>query len=423
MAHRAADVLAASASGRGRLIGLDAPNGPTLLAAYLAVRRCGCAPLLLDHAAPLDDKRRALATLSAVGTVRASDVWGEQAGGFQFESVASSATACEPGDEVGAVKLTSGSSGAPRGVVTSATALAADEDQLWRSMELRSSDKLLVAIPLTHSYGFSSLLLPALMRGTTLIVADEPGPFAPLQAAQVCGATFFPTVPAWLAALVKMGSPPAWPDSLRLVVAAGAVLPAAVAAHFRAAFGLSVHVFYGASECGGIAYDRRGDAAEHGSVGTPVEGVRVQLNEDGLVSVQSPAVASGYLGETSDRLQPGRFISGDLAVWDRGSLVLRGRADDVINVKGKKFSPREVEAVIAEMPGVDDVAVLSVTGLNEAAVVRAVVATTQPELSYEAVVSWCRTRLADHKVPRSVLLVAELPRTARGKLDRAALSA
>jgi long-chain acyl-CoA synthetase len=253
-------------------------------------------------------------------------------------------------------------------------------------------------------------------------MADEPGPLTPLHAADVCGATFFPTVPAWLAALVKIGSPPPWPRSLRLVVAAGAVLPAAVAAHFRSAFGLPVHVFYGASECGGVTYDRRGDAAEHGSVGTPVDGVSIELDDDGIVSVLSAAVASGYIGDGSDRLQPGRFVSGDLATWDQDRLVLRGRADDVINIKGKKFSPREVEAVIASMPGVDDVAVLSVAGPNDVAVVRAVVATTLQELSYDAVVAWCRARLADYKVPRSVLLVPELPRTERGKLDRAALS-
>ncbi len=422
LARRAAGVLMQGSCGPGRLIGLDAPNGPTLLAGYVALRRCGCAPLLLDHSAPIDDKRRAAAALGASGSLRACCAWGEQSDSFSFEATTDLVAAREMSRDVGAVKLTSGSSGAPRGVVATAAALAADEDQLWRSMQLHHNDKLLVSIPLTHSYGFSSLLLPALMRGATLVMADEPGPLTPLHAADVCGATYFPTVPAWLAALVKIGSPPPWPRSLRLVVAAGAVLPAAVAAHFRSAFGSPVHVFYGASECGGITYDRQGDAAEHGSVGTPVEGVSIQLDDEGIVSVLSAAVASGYIGDGSDRLQPGRFVSGDLAVWDQDRLVLRGRADDVINIKGKKFSPREVEAVIAEMPGVDDVAVLSVAGPNDVAVVRAVVATTLQELSYDAVVAWCRSRLAEHKVPRSVLLVPELPRTERGKLDRVALS-
>ncbi|HBL30494.1 MAG TPA: long-chain fatty acid--CoA ligase, partial [Acidobacteria bacterium] len=68
--------------------------------------------------------------------------------------------------------------------------------------------------------------------------------------------------------------PPRRPAALRLVLTAGALLGAATAARFREAFGLPVHVFYGASECGGICYDRTGDAAERGTVGTPVDGVQ-----------------------------------------------------------------------------------------------------------------------------------------------------
>ena len=83
-------------------------------------------------------------------------------------------------------------------------------------------------------------------------------------------------MPAYLQALLKMSQPP----SLARVGAARASPPAprcraAVAAQFRETFGLPVHVFYGASECGGICYDREGGAAERGTVGTPVEGVRV----------------------------------------------------------------------------------------------------------------------------------------------------
>ena len=78
------------------------------------------------------------------------------------------------------------------------------------------------------------------------------------------------------------------------MLTAGAPLRAVTAGRFRETFGLPVHVFYGASECGGICYDREGTAAERGTVGAPVEGVRVELEPPGgILTVRSPAVAAG----------------------------------------------------------------------------------------------------------------------------------
>jgi long-chain acyl-CoA synthetase len=209
-----------------------------------------------------------------------------------------------------------------------------------------------------------------------------------------------------------------------------------------------VHVFYGASECGGICYDRAGGAAERGTVGSPVEGVSVELvavepamvasgagdpgaeraagGGEGRVAVRSPAVATGYLAggglEASDRLAGGRYLTDDLAAWRDGELALVGRLNDLINVKGKKVNPREVERVLGELAAVEEVVVSSSAGEGREAVVRAVIACRPGTLSPEEVVAWCRQRLAEHKVPRSVLLVDELPHTLRGKLDRQALA-
>jgi long-chain acyl-CoA synthetase len=220
-----------------------------------------------------------------------------------------------------------------------------------------------------------------------------------------------------------MAEPPPRPASLRLVISAGAPLSAATSARFRAIFGLPVHVFYGSSECGGICYDREGGAAERGTVGSPVAGVTVSL-EEGAVIVQSPAVAFGYHPDPDARLAGGRFRTGDLAAWRNGELVLQGRTDDLVNVKGKKVNPREVEGVLAGLAGVDEAVALGVPAPGRGGeVLRAVVACRPGRLTVEEVVAWCRARLSAHKVPRSVILVEALPRTARGKLDRCALLA
>ncbi len=403
----------------GAAVGLAAPNGPGMLASLLALRRAGLAALLLDSQTPETEALRTVKALGASALLRCRSGWPR--GPEDWSLIPTGIEGSNlPG--IAVVKLTSGSTGAPRGIATPAEALVADDAALAVTMRIREDDRLLATIPMSHSYGLSSLAMPALMRGNLLILPDEARVFDPLVAAEQTGATVFPTVPAVLDALLRLADPPPWPAALRLVLTAGAPLSPVTASRFREAFGLPVHVFYGASECGGICYDREGTAGERGTVGTPVEGVRVILEEGGVITVQSPAVASGYIPEGDGRLGDGRFVGGDFAEWRDGELALRGRVDDLVNIKGKKVNPREVEAVLAQLPGVREVAVLGVCLPDRSGeVLRAVVAADN--LTAEEVVAWCRPRLSPHKVPRSVVLVTELPRTSRGKLDRGSLMA
>lgn len=146
--------------------------------------------------------------------------------------------------------------------------------------------------------------------------------------------------------------------------------------------------------------------------------------QGGRVVVGSPAVTEGYWPEGDRRLGDGRFVTDDLATWDRGELRLVGRLSDTINVKGRKVNPREVEDVLAGLDGVLEVHVMGVpTPGGTDHIVRAVVACRSGDLTAEPVLAWCRARLTDYKVPRSVVFVDEIPRTDRGKLDRAALAA
>lgn len=404
----------------GAVVGLAAPNGPGMLASLLALRRAGLAALLLDAQTPDAEGLRTATALGASALLRCRAGWSR--GPEDWTLTPTGIEGC-PLPEIAVVKLTSGSTGAPRGIATPAEALVADDAALARTMGIQPDDRLLATIPMSHSYGLSSLAMPALMRGTLLVLPDEGRVFDPLAAAAQTGATVFPTVPAVLDALLRLADPPSWPAALRLVLTAGAPLSPVTARRFREAFGLPVHVFYGASECGGICYDREGTAGERGTVGTPVEGVRVVLEEGGVITVHSPAVAAGYIPEGDERLGNGRFVAGDFAEWRDGELALRGRVDDLVNIKGKKVNPREVEAVLAQLPGVKEVAVLGVCLPDRTGeVLRAVVAVTAADaLTAEEVVAWCRPRLSPHKVPRSVVLVPELPRTPRGKLDRGSL--
>jgi len=329
------------------------------------------------------------------------------------------------------IKVTSGSTGAPRGVHATVDNVCAAEAALFATMGLRQDDVILAAIPMAHSYGFSSVALPALLRGLPIVVPDASSPLGLLDVAREAAVTLVPTVPAYLQGLVALARPKAWPRSIRLVVSAGALLPPSTAALFREIYGQPVHCFYGASECGGICYDREGGAAERGTVGTAVDGVTVRLQpqsihseDEGAVVVTSAAVATGYLPATDSRLAGGQFRTSDRGAWVGGELQLRGRLDSLINVKGKKVDPGEVERVLLGLDGVIDVIVVGVPSRPEGnETVRAVVACLPGTLTAGDIVAFCRTRLAEHKVPRSVRLVTTLPRTERGKVDRSALLA
>jgi long-chain acyl-CoA synthetase len=454
LSRAAGSILAQQALAPGTLVGLAAANGPGFLASFLALRRAGLAVLLLDAQTPETEARRILRALGAPALLRCPAGWPQGPDGWSLTSPEAAETPGEgtttslsaifpaafpdiyrntPG--IAVVKLTSGSTGMPRGIATPAEALMADDAALTASMGLSGEDRLLTTIPLSHSYGLSSLALPALVRGAVLAIPEESGVYDPFVTAERTGATFFPTVPAYLDALVRMSDPPPRPACLRLVITAGAPLSAATSARFRERFGSPVHVFYGSSECGGICYDREGGAAERGTVGAPVEGVQVLLEkqvlleegsalEEGAVTVESSAVALGYVPDPDERLAGGRFRAGDLAAWRDGELALRGRVDDLVNIKGKKVNPREVEAILRGLAGVDDAAVLGVPAPgHEGEMLRAVVACRPGRLTAEEVVAWCRSHLSAHKVPRGVLLVEALPRTSRGKLDRPALRA
>ena len=430
LARAAGRALEATNVDPGRLGVMSAPNGPAFLASLVAVRRRDAIAVLADAAAPEAERERIAARLGAAAVLVCRDAW--PAGP---ESWAARRVAARPAvyEGAGFAKLTSGSSGEPSAILATSEALAADDDALFRSMGLCDDDRFVAAIPFSHSYGFSSLAMPALRRGSMLALPEEGGPWAPLDAARAAGATVFPTVPLYVRTIGDLAEIPPLPATLRLVLSAGATLPAQIAVRFRESFGLPVHVFYGASEVGGICYDREGGAAERGTVGTPVDGVRLELRgadgseglAEGVVVVRSPAVALRHVPEAQAKLSGGTFVSGDQAAWaPSGELRLLGRLDAWINVGGKKVNPREVETVLASLPGVREAVVLGVPrsgGSTET--VRAVVACDTRRMSYTEVAAWCRERLAGHKVPRSIVLVEEIPRTDRGKIDRAALLA
>ncbi|MEM8930997.1 MAG: class I adenylate-forming enzyme family protein [Acidobacteriota bacterium] len=434
--HWAAEIgrrLTAAVGAQRGPIAVSVANGPGFPSALLALRRSSRAAILVDHRTPGAERAQIARELGAVAGLDLRQPWPVDGNDITIEPWADGPrSVAEIDPDIAVIKLTSGSTGTPRGILTPSAALVADEAALTRSMELLDDERILAAIPMSHSYGLSSVVLPALVRRAVLVVPTGDNPFAPMVAARVHDVTFMPTVPAFLQVLVRMKSPPPAPRSLRRVISAGAPLASSTARRFRELYGQPVHVFYGASECGGITYDREGSAAERGTLGTPVDGVELTLETTGTVTVRSPAVARGMVPQTDAVLTDGIFRTRDLGTWQDGELVLEGRLDDLINVKGKKVHPREVERVLTRHPSVDDALVLGVPTDGEEIVVRAFVVLAGGAMRgedadegamVEVLHAWCRERLAGHKLPRRMTVVAAIPRTSRGKPDRRRLLA
>jgi len=320
------------------------------------------------------------------------------------------------------IKLTSGSTGLPKGIVTSDENLVADCTSICASMDIRPDDMNFGAIPMSHSYGFSNLVMPLLVQGTPVVISNQYMPQSVIDLCNRYACTIVPLIPMVFEHLSNLPHEDGTFATARTFLSAGAPLPPATSRRFRERFGHPIHSFYGCSECGGITYDRRGAAVERGSVGTAMEGVELSIESARLI-VRSDSVALGYLHDVSTfhHFEPRTFVTDDLVEIVDGEVVLAGRVSDLINTAGKKVNPREVEQIILQLDGVRQVKVYGApAGARGDVVAAAIVA--DPDITREQVRMHCAARLSAHKVPRIVKLIEQLPVDERGKVKRAALA-
>jgi acyl-CoA synthetase (AMP-forming)/AMP-acid ligase II len=320
-----------------------------------------------------------------------------------------------PGDCVH-LKLTSATDGAARLVAFTADQLMADAENTVATLGLRAAWPNLAVLSMAHSYGFSNLVLPLLLHGIPLILAPAPLPEIIRRAAEGAPAVTLPAVPAMWRAWHEAD---AIPSSVRLAISAGAPLSVGLERAIFEYRGLKIHNLYGASECGAIAYDRsetpRTDAA---LVGQPVARVRVLVNDQGCLVVCSGAVAETYWPDRLDALGGGRFQTGDLAEVKDGSVYLRGRLGDQINIAGRKVSPETVERALLAHPQVRECLAFGAPSRDaeRAEMIVAVVVTGAAE---EELRRFLLQSLPAWQVPREWRFVQSLPANARGKLSRA----
>ena len=385
----------------GEVYPIDIGNHPDWPSLLLASLRRGLVALPLEDSITPQQRGAALAICNAT----ASTGWGERPPVL--------------------LKLTSGTTAAPRAIRFRSEQLVADCTQICDTMEIGANDLNFGVIPLSHSYGFSNLVTPLLVRGVPMVVSRDRMPRAVLDDLARTGATVFPGMPVFYQAFCEMENAPALPK-LRLCISAGAPLPLEIARKFREKFQRSIHSFYGSSECGGICYDRDARLEEPGFVGPPMRGVELELLERdapaSLIRVRSVAAGDGYLPEPDEeKLGGGSFTPDDLLSAGSDGFRIVGRISDVINVAGKKVNPAEVEAELLRFAGVRAAVVFGrESTLRNEEVAACVVA--DKEVRETELLEFCRGRLSGWQVPKRIFFVEEIPVNERGKISRRALA-
>ena len=315
-------------------------------------------------------------------------------------------------EDTAVVVRTSGSTGASKGVELSAAALRHSARACLDRLGARPGERWLCCLPVTHVAGLQ-VLVRSLLNGTEPVLAER----ADAETVAGSGCAHVSLVPTQLHRLLEdLGPGPAKPlAGYSSVLLGGAPAPASLLDAARAA-GVPVTTTYGMTEtCGGCLYD-----------GVPLAAVRVELRDDdeaqGRIWISGPVLFSRYRGQLAGQaaLRDGWFRTGDLGRLDvSGRVMVRGRADDVINTGGHKVVPGEVAAALQTCPGVKDVAVVGQPDPEWGERVIAVVVPTDPAdpPALELLRLHVQERLPRYAAPSRVVLVDAVPMLPSGKHD------
>ena len=318
------------------------------------------------------------------------------------------------------LKLTSGTTAAPRVIRFRSEQLLADSENICQTMGITRGDLNYGVIPISHSYGFSNLLTPLIAHGIPMTLSSDRMPRAIIDGLVATRATIFPGMPVFYQSLCELNAGPALPE-LRLCISAGAPLGIELAQAFRAQFGHEIYSFYGSSECGGICYAREPEPLA-GFVGQPMQGVDVELLDPGSASsrirVRSRAVGDGYFPEPDEsRLGKGVFLPDDLLQETASGYRIVGRVSDLINVAGKKVNPAEVEAEILRYGGIRQAIAFGRHSERRNQEIAACVV-ARDDISEGELLAHLRSRLSSWQVPRRIYFVDAIPVSERGKTSR-----
>lgn len=336
------------------------------------------------------------------------------------------------------ILFTSGTTGRPKGVVSTHANIEAQIESLVKAWEWSADDRILLTLPLHHIHGIVNVIGCALWSGARCDMLPAFDADVVLDRLSNGGLTLYMAVPTIYHRLIAALEAATEEErehfkdgvgSLRLMVSGSAALPVPVLERWRELSGHTLLERYGMTEIGmGLSNPYRGERVP-GSVGTPLPGVEVRLVDDdgepvkgaspGEIQVRGPTVFLEYWERPEDTAAAfttdGWFRTGDTAVFDEGRYRILGRTSvDILKTGGEKVSALEIEETLLSHEAVSEAAVVGVDDPEWGQRVVAVVVPSE-DIAADDLRSWLKARLAPHKVPKEIHLAESLPRNAMGK--------
>jgi malonyl-CoA/methylmalonyl-CoA synthetase len=391
-------------------------------------------PELVVASAALADRLRPLAAARGVALWLTGDVTSSAITAATLPRLAA--------DRRAMIVYTSGTTGGPKGAVTTHGGLRAQMVSLIEAWAWTPQDRIVLTLPLHHVHGIVNVLGCALASGATCVLHssfDAPAvwdSFARdrLTLFMAVPTQYFRLIQAWEQADPERRA--AWSAAargLRLMVSGSAALPESVLARWREITGHVLLERYGMTETGMILSNPLRGERVAGTVGTPLPGVEVKLvgdaggelsgDAEGELWVRGPAVFKEYWRRpeaTAKAFAGDWFRTGDVARREAGIYRLLGRASvDIIKTGGYKVSALEIEEVLREHPSIEDCAVVGLADEEWGErVAAAVVSRGGAALATDDLRRFVKERLAPYKAPRETLVVAALPRNTLGKVEK-----
>lgn len=433
--------IAAGLARRGVLAGhrlaLRGPTSISYVLAYLAALRAGVVAVPLGVRAGSELSERWLVESGARLMLTTSDIdFGSEiqtlpltVDGLADLTDPDGVAVVSPRDRetLAVILYTAGTAEEPRPVMLSHRALLANIDDTGPGRP--GADSIIgLALPLSGAYGLAAVLGSWIAVGCRLVVADERVDLAGLAVAE--SITHFPVTPPLIFRLLNRAAHTATDlrsemASVVNVVSAGARLPWPLTREFSEQTGLRLEQAYGLTETArGVSSTLGEDLLGPGHVGRALPGVDIRIgdgteDEPGEIMVRGPMLFSGYWpGGTGGPDKNGWWSTGDFGYLRGEDLFVLDRARDLLTISGFTVYPAEVEQVIAELEGVDAVAVI---GAPDERSGQRMIAFVSGSAAPDEVIGHCRSRLASFKRPREVRSIDQLPRTITGLIRRGAL--
>ena len=446
LAARLAGGLAARGVRPGDRVYLALPDGIDWVVTFLAVARLGAIAVLVNPELPDIDHKALIAdstpvygvTPPALEALFPVDRWSGPDG---LPSLAIDAPPAPvhsvAGDAPLYVQYTSGTTGRPKGVVHRHSDLEVYADAVATEvLGVGPNDVIFSVSRLFYAYGFGNALVFPLFTGSSAVLTpDRPSADAVGELVATHRVTVLYAVPSAYAGLLAAARPEQF-GSLRMAISAGEALPGPLVERLPALLGAPVLEQIGSTEAGHAFCANSLARNVPGSIGRPVPGYLLAVRAadgspvpdgaEGELWVHGPTLLLEYLNQPAETART--LVDGWLATRDRvrrdaeGSYWHTGRVDDLEMVGGITVSPVEIEEVLAGHRAVREAAVAAVLDERGASRLRAFVVPaapiTDPAGLAAELTGLVRQSLAAFKVPRSVEVVASLPRTASGKLRR-----